>query len=145
MYNSIRFDSRLYDSESVIPESRVSWLPFNTQVRQTIPFKVTKTELDLQDLDIDLDDFTEYTDISPFKLEKQPAQSYEFDDGVQLDVFIEMNFDKKFIKRNIYNYIDLLSDVGGLQSILVSWAAIFLFAFNFNDLENYMVRRLFRV
>lgn len=33
MHNTIRFDSRLYDTESIIPESRVAWLPFNTQVR----------------------------------------------------------------------------------------------------------------
>ena len=70
MYNSVRFDSRYYDAKSIIPESRISWLLINTQMRQTIPFKVTKTEVELQDLAIDLDQLTEFGSLTPFKLEK---------------------------------------------------------------------------
>ena len=83
--------------------------------------------------------------MTPFKLERMPTQSYEKNDMAQFDIIIEMGLDQKTIKRKIYNYTDLLSDVGGLQSILVSWIALLLFAWNYNSLENYMVTRLFKV
>ena len=64
---------------------------------------------------------------------------------MHLDLFFEMNFDQTYIKRNTYTYIDILSDVGGLQSVLVYTIASFLFIWNYNGLENYMVNRLFKV
>ena len=64
---------------------------------------------------------------------------------MHLDLFVEMNFDQIYIKRNIYTYIDILSDVGGLQSVLVYTIGFFLFVWNYNGLENYMVMRLFKV
>ena len=51
----------------------------NTQVRETVPFKVTLSELTLQDEYIDLDDITEITDDSVFKLTEMPIKVYEFD------------------------------------------------------------------
>lgn len=58
---------------------------------------------------------------------------------------IEMNFDQQFIKRNIYNFIDLISDVGGLYSFLASSVFLFVSAWNHNGMENYLVTKLFKV
>ena len=40
--------------------------------------------------------------------------------------------------------LDILSDVGGLQGILLSGIGFILSIFNFNYLENYLVHKLFK-
>ena len=70
IFNQVRFDSRYFGEEAIIPESKINWVPVNTQIQQTIPFKVSTTELFLQDVKtINLDDLTELADNSIFKLE----------------------------------------------------------------------------
>lgn len=145
LHNGIRFDASQYDTKSVIPESRIIWLTVNTQVRQTIPYRIARTSLELQDAEIDLDQLTVIEDSSPFKLERHPTDSYEFEDAVMFNISIEMEFDQKVIERTVYNYLDLLSDIGGIQSILVQIVAGVLLIWNFNDLDNYIVTNLFKV
>ena len=50
-------------------ESRSIWLPVSTQVQQTIPFKISSTQLFLQDEYINLDELTELDDARVFKLD----------------------------------------------------------------------------
>ena len=68
LYNEIRFDQKFYGDESIKARSHMAWLPINTQVRQTLPFKVSTTQLFLQDLTINLDELTEFNDGTLFKL-----------------------------------------------------------------------------
>ncbi len=49
VYNQIRFDSGAYGENSIIPETRLLWLPISTQVIQTTPLKITTSQLILQD------------------------------------------------------------------------------------------------
>jgi len=68
------------------------WVPVNTQIQQTIPFIVSTTELFLQDVKaISLDDLTELSNDSVFKLEPKPLMPYEKDAVVQMDISIMMN------------------------------------------------------
>ena len=53
--NQIRFDSDLYGIESILPESRIMWISISTQMQLSFPFVVSMTELELQDLAINLD------------------------------------------------------------------------------------------
>jgi len=55
LYNQIRFDSRFYAEESIVMESRITWLPINTQMQEQVPFKVSTTKLYLQDEYLNLD------------------------------------------------------------------------------------------
>ena len=41
IFNQIRFDSTAYGEDSIIPVTRLKWLPISTQVRQTTPLKIT--------------------------------------------------------------------------------------------------------
>ena len=67
-------------------------MPVNTQIQNSIPFQVSTTELFLQDFkSINLDDITELSDSSIFKLEQKPVMPYEKDDIVQMDITVEMN------------------------------------------------------
>lgn len=54
----------------------------NTQYQMTMPFHVTKTQLELQDLLFDFDELTELNSVEPFKLEAVPTQTYEKDEIV---------------------------------------------------------------
>ena len=55
-----------------------------------------------------------------------------------------MNLDVNLIERSGYTVLDVLSDVGGLLSILISGISFILNIFNYNYLENYLVHKLFK-
>ena len=56
--NQIRFDSTRYHSDSVRKESLFTWLSLSTEISTRNTFRVSKTEIELQDLFIDLDQVT---------------------------------------------------------------------------------------
>ena len=59
LYNQIRFDTVNFLDNAKIKESRIVYIPISSQVRNTHPFKLQQTQLDLQDRDfIQLDDWT---------------------------------------------------------------------------------------
>ena len=94
---------------------------------------------------INLDDLTELEDASIFKVELKPVQSYEMDEHVQQEISVEMNLDQQVIARNGYTIFDYLSDVGGMQGLLLSFVAAFLSFWNYNMLDEYMIMKLFRI
>ena len=49
------------------------------------------------------------------------------------------------IARESYSILDLISDIGGIQALLISAIAYFLAIWNFNYFDNYMVARLYKV
>ena len=53
-------------------------------------------------------------------------------------IMVTINPDLIVIERTSYTIIDLLSDIGGFQGILVSAIAIVLGILNSNQLENYL-------
>ena len=58
---------------------------------------------------------------------------------------ITLNPDLTVIERTGYTITDLLSDIGGLQGILLSAIAIVLGILNSNHLENYLASKLYKV
>ena len=59
LYNQKRFDTRKFHSASVIEESKIEYIPINTQVREIIPFRINRVHIELQDYNqINLGDFT---------------------------------------------------------------------------------------
>ncbi len=63
---------------------------------------------------------------------------YEKETHVRMDITVEMNLNQKTISRDGYTSLDFLSDIGGMQGMLVSFGAIFLIFWNHNQLENYI-------
>ena len=55
-----------------------------------------------------------------------------------------MGPDLTIFKRKGYTIIDVLSDIGGLQTILFSAAIIFLNFWNYNHIEDYLAMNLFK-
>ena len=52
--------------------------------------------------------------------------------------------DLTLIQRNGYTLLDILSDVGGLQGILISGITFTISFLNYNDLDNHLVSKLFK-
>ena len=52
--------------------------------------------------------------------------------------------DQTLIERNGYTFLDILSDLGGLQGILISSVSFLLSILNYNHLNGYLVSQLFK-
>ena len=144
-YNQIRFNSFLYGKEAITPEAQLNWLSVNTQMQTLIPFNVFTTELLLQDELVNLDDLTELKDQTVFRLKQLPTKSFEKNYDVQMDITIEMNLNQLVVARDGYTALDLLSDIGGMESMLITGFLYLLSIWNYHYLENYLVARLYRV
>lgn len=103
------------------------------------------TKLFLQDELTNLDQLTELADDRIFMLQKEPLMSYEKSKDVQVDFTIEMNLSQKVIARSGYTALDWISDIGGMQGMLISFVAIFIAFWNHNMIENHLVSRLFKI
>ena len=62
-----------------------------------------------------------------------------------MDVTFELDLNQKFILRKSYSILDLLSDIGGMIGILMGIFSSIVACFNYNNFDNYMVSRLFKV
>ena len=49
------------------------------------------------------------------------------------------------IAREGYTVLDLLSDIGGIQSLIYSFLALVLSFLNYNYFDDFMITRLFRL
>ena len=107
--------------------------------------RVTKQEIRLQDLPLDLDDLTEFAAENLFKVEPLPIRSYEKDYHVQMNINVEMNLNLEVFEREGYTVMDVLSDVGGFQGILVSFFTMIIPIVNYEHFQSHLASRLFRI
>ena len=70
---------------------------------------------------------------------------YEYYNDVHIAVTYSVNLDKILINRQVYNVLDMLGDIGGLQYALIIILTFFVMLFNFNDTENFLVSEMFQV
>ena len=131
LYNEIRFDTEKFFYESRVYESRIIYIPISSQIKQVIPFKIQRTHLELQDYQhVMLGEITEIEMDNLFRLEKKQPMPYEFNDGVWISVTIEMSLDLFKYDRQMYTIFDMLSDIGGLSGIMITFTSIFLKVWN---------------
>ena len=57
----------------------------------------------------------------------------------------ELNFDQKVIERSIYTWLDLLSDIGGILSILMGGISFPLAMLNYKSFEYHFLQNFFRI
>ena len=62
-----------------------------------------------------------------------------------MDIIIEYNLNQRVIARDGYKALDLLSDIGGMQSILMSAIGYVVAILNYNMLDNFLVNRLYKI
>ena len=145
LLNKVSFQSEQYGKDAITREARHVWLAINTQTIQTTPFQLSESKLHLQDMPVNLDDFTEEELDFVFQMEQIQPFSYEKDKDTTMDVTFERNMDLIIIARDGYTILDWISDIGGIQGILISGAALIVGFWNYHWLENYLVSRLYRI
>ena len=101
--------------------------------------------MQLQDLAIDLDQITELEDSSVFRLEKLPLQFLERSPHFMMMLSFEINKNLDSIGRQGYNFIDMLSDIGGIQAIIVATFGLVLAILNHNYFDSYMAQKLYKI
>ena len=138
LYNHIRFDSEYFGRESIKQESKMFWIRASSY-KQTQPFSVIKTELELQDEYLDLDEITRLEDASIFSLKALPARPYNFDDDISQNISIEMNLDLIRISRSVYSGLDLLAEIGGFQAAVGTIITAFLALLPGQSIDDYLI------
>lgn len=93
---------------------------------------------------MNLDQITELADSSVFKMEDMPFRPADHIEHQIFGFMFEMSLDLLVVARNGYNVLDLLSDVGGIESIIISGIGIFLSVFNYKHFDSYMVSQLYQ-
>ena len=61
-----------------------------------------------------------------FSMNKRDSLPYEGDDDTWIMVTVEMDPNLTMYERSVYTFFDLLSDLGGLNGILMTFAGIFI-------------------
>ena len=56
-----------------------------------------------------------------------------------------MNLNQLSINRQIYSSLELISDIGGIQAILLSLFGFILSVFNYNNFDTFLASRLFKL
>ena len=49
------------------------------------------------------------------------------------------------VARDGYTILDYISDIGGMQSLLISMGGLFLTIWNYKNFDNYLVTQLYRL
>ena len=60
-------------------------------------------------------------------------------------ISFEMNMDLLSVGRVGYNVIDMFSDIGGIQSIIMTTFALILSVLNHNHFDSYMAQQLYKL
>ena len=80
-----------------------------------------------------------------FLVKRKETMPYEFDDNVWLSITFEMSLDVIEYEREVYTFLMMMSDIGGLAGALFTLLSLLMALWNFNAFDNYMVSKLYRV
>ena len=99
----------------------------------------------MQDELIDLDDVTKLENSDVFLLTPLSTRVEESYPELLMGLSFESNLDLTVIERTGYTILDVLSDIGGILSVLISGAAIPLSLWNHNNFDYALVTRFFKL
>ena len=88
---------------------------------------------------------TELRDAGVFKLVKEDKVPFKESKNLLQGIFINIDMDLLIIQRSGYTFLDILSDVGGIQGILISAISILMAVHNYYYLDSYIISKLFKV
>ena len=71
--------------------------------------------------------------------------SFEEPRNIWGSVTFEMDLNVLQYERQVYTFFDMLSEVGGLQGMLMMSFGYILSIWNYNSFDNFMVSRLFKI
>ena len=143
-YNSRRFKIEEYNEGKIVEESRTKYIPFNSQLREDIVFKVQLTDLQLQDERFSISAFTQ-DQKRIFNVNQVEKRPWSNDDRTHMAITIEMDLDLQQINRQVYNILDWIGDIGGLGEGCFFISFTLLGIIHFGALDNMIIKELFQV
>ena len=93
---------------------------------------------------IDLDEVTELASSRIFHMEPQNIRPEERYENMILSFSFGVDLDQTVVQRMGYTFLDVLSDIGGIQSIIASTIVILLTILNHNNLDNHLIARFYK-
>ena len=85
-------------------------------------------------------------DSSVFKLQALSPRSAEVEgENVVAQLSFEMNLDLLRINRDSYTVVDMLSDIGGIETILISGISVFLSIWNYKHFDFHLASQLYKI
>ena len=93
---------------------------------------------------VNLDEVTELQDSTLFRPRQTQWRAFEKDKAFINAITFEMDFDLQVVERDIFTILDLLADLGGLTSILISGFAGIVAIFNWDGVvDNFLIKKLY--
>ena len=99
----------------------------------------------MQDELVNLDDITLLENSDVFQLTPKSTRAQENYEPLLLGLSFESNLNLTVIERTGYTVLDVLSDIGGILSVLISGFAIPLSFWNHNNFDNALVALFFKL
>lgn len=118
MTNQRRFLLEKFTEGKIVEEARTEWIPFNSQLREEKVYKISISNLELQDRIWQWGGWTKENVEIIFGINHSTTRPYEFPDSVHCQITFELNLDLKVIDRQVYSVLDWLGDIGGLVEAL---------------------------
>ena len=84
-------------------------------------------------------------DSSLFKMVRQPTRPEERVEDLIMVISFEMDLNLYSIERAGYNILDLLSNIGGIQGLLLSFFGVLISAFNYNNFDNITAAQFYKL
>lgn len=91
---------------------------------------------------INLDEITELTDSSVYRLKQVLPRPYEKKDTM-LAITIEASLDQDIIMRETLTVMDILADIGGFAEVLIFTSSMVLSVFNYQYLNSLIASKLY--
>ena len=80
-----------------------------------------------------------------FSIEYHAVRPYQFSDNVHTAITYELDPDYYHVEMQVYNALDMLGDIGGLQYCLILIFSSLLMLLHHNKMENYLVSEMYHV
>ena len=108
-----------------------------------MPYLVSRTNLQLQDQLLDLDELTEDETSIVFDVKSVGWRAYEHNPETLMVITIEASLDQQHIERSYYTLLDVLADVGGLDGTLALFGNIVISVIYGDAVKDYLVDKLY--
>ena len=114
-------------------------------MQTSYPYRISRSELNLQDEPINLDALTEYKDTTIFSTDRLNNRPNELFDDFVSSLDFEANLDKIVIERINYTILDAMAAVGGLAKVLNTGLTIFVAILNYNHIETFIASNIYKI
>ena len=104
-------------------------------------------KVSLQDMILNLDDFTIFESDRLWTMERGPIQILDYTTraGSLGTLGIELSQDLIHYERTGYTLLDLLSDIGGIQGLIYSFLSLIVSLYSNGIVNEYLVTKLYNV